>query len=107
MARPKTKVNKSQAIRDYLQTDPGAMPKVVVAALKAQGIEVDPRVVSAIKFKMSAKKPKRGRKPKSAKPAKKRAAISADDLVQMKQLADKLGGLNAAKRALDVLDSLR
>ncbi|MHB1038358.1 MAG: hypothetical protein ACYC35_24075 [Pirellulales bacterium] len=107
MARPKAKVNKSKAIRDYLQTDPGAMPKVVVAALKAQGIDVSPRVVSVVKFKMSAKKSKRGRKPKSAKPASTRAPISADDLVQMKQLADKLGGLDAAKHALDVLDSLR
>ncbi|MHB1035648.1 MAG: hypothetical protein ACYC35_12300 [Pirellulales bacterium] len=106
MARPKTKVNKSQLIRDYLETDPGAMPRVIVAALKAQGIDVDPRVVSAVKFKMSAKKSKRGRKPKLAKPAKKRAPISADDLVQMKQLADKLGGLDAAKRALDVLHAL-
>ncbi|MHB1036908.1 MAG: hypothetical protein ACYC0Y_20015 [Pirellulales bacterium] len=107
MARPKAKVNKSQLIRDYLKANPGAMPVAVAAALKEQGIEVSPRVVSVVKWQMSAKKPKRGRKPTSAKPASKRAAISADDLVQMKQLADKLGGLDAAKRALDVLDSLR
>ncbi|MHB1035036.1 MAG: hypothetical protein ACYC35_10175 [Pirellulales bacterium] len=107
MARPKTKVNKSQLIRDYLETDPGAMPRVIVAALKAQGVVVNPRVVSIVKSKMMAKKSKRGRKPKSAMPATQRAPISADDLVQMKQLADKLGGLDAAKRALDVLDSLR
>jgi hypothetical protein len=101
VARPKQKVNKSQLIRDYLKTDPGAMPRVVVAALKTQGIDVNPRVVSIVKSKMMAKK----RKP--AKLAKKRAPISADDLVAMKQLANKLGGLDAAKQALDVLVSLR
>ena len=48
--------NKSQAIRDYLTANPGAMPKDVVAALKEQGIDVQANVVSVTKSNMNKKK---------------------------------------------------
>jgi hypothetical protein len=50
------KVNKSEAIRDYLKGHKGAMPKVVVAALKEQGIDVSPNMVSIIKAKSKVKR---------------------------------------------------
>jgi hypothetical protein len=50
------KVNKSAAIRDYLKAHKGAMPKVVVAALKEEGIEVSPNMVSIIRAKSKVKR---------------------------------------------------
>ena len=38
--RGRRRTNKSQAIRDYLQQDPGATPKQIVAALAERGIKV-------------------------------------------------------------------
>ena len=53
------KVNKSAAIRDYLKAHKGAMPKETVAALKADGIDVSPQMVSMIKAKSKIKKAQR------------------------------------------------
>jgi hypothetical protein len=48
-------VNKSAAIREYLATNPGAMPKVIVAALAEKGITVSPQMASLIKAKSKVK----------------------------------------------------
>ena len=48
-----TKVNKAQAVRDYLTANPAAGPTAVVAALKKQGIDVAPNYVAAIKGKLN------------------------------------------------------
>ena len=58
-ANGKEKVNKSQAIRDYLMTNKSAMPKEIVAALKEKGIEVSPNMVSMIKAKAKVKRARR------------------------------------------------
>ena len=50
------KVNKSAAIRTYFKAHKKAMPKEVVAALKAQGIEVSPNMVSMVKATAKVKK---------------------------------------------------
>ena len=50
---------KSSAIRAYLGSHKHAMPKEIVAALKEQGIEVSPNMVSMIKAKLGIKKAKR------------------------------------------------
>jgi hypothetical protein len=57
-----TKVNKSAAIRDYLSSHRDAKPKEVVAALKEQGIDVSPNVVSIVKAKTKIKAARRGAK---------------------------------------------
>jgi|GEM_PF-1969041 len=50
---------KSEAIRTYFATHKKAMPKEVVAALKEQGINVSPNMVSILKAKAGIKKAKR------------------------------------------------
>jgi hypothetical protein len=50
---------KSAAIREYLAANKGAMPKQVVEALKNNGIDVSPNMVSIIKAKQGIKKAKR------------------------------------------------
>jgi len=51
-----SKVSKSAAIRDYLKGHKGAMPKEIVAALKEQGIDVAPSMVSIIRAKSKVKR---------------------------------------------------
>jgi len=79
------KVNKSAAIRDYLAGHKDAKPKEVVAALKEQGIEVSPNVVSIVKAKVKVKSARHGAK----------RAVAAQEM----GAADKTkqaGGLDAA-----------
>lgn len=47
----KQKVNKSQAVRDYLRANPKAGPKEIVAALRKKGIKITPGYVAGIKSK--------------------------------------------------------
>ena len=49
------KVNKSAAVREYLMAHKGAMPKEIVPALKAKGIDITPQMVSLIKAKWKVK----------------------------------------------------
>ena len=45
----KQAVNKTQAVRDYLNANPVAVPSEIVAALDERGIKVTPSYVAAIK----------------------------------------------------------
>ena len=58
----KPKINKTQAVRDYLKDHPVAMPAEIVAALLEQGIKLTRMHVSAIKTKLSKPGPRRARR---------------------------------------------
>jgi hypothetical protein len=94
----------SQAIRDQLALDGSASPKTIQAALKEKGIEVSVGLISAIKYggknKGAGKKVpgKRGRKPAAG-------SLTIDDLKHAKELADRLGGVDAAIALLNTLAS--
>ena len=49
----KQKVNKTQAVRDYLKDHPKAMSGEIAAALKKQGIKITPKHVANIKAKIN------------------------------------------------------
>ena len=57
---------KTAAIKGYLSTHKKAMPKEVVAALKEQGVEVSPNMVSIVRAKSKIKKAKRRAKQATA-----------------------------------------
>ena len=100
----KKKVNRSQAIRDFLAKDPGAMPKAIKAGLAKRGIEVSNSLVNAVKYGQPKKGPgKRGRKPGPRSVA---GETSFDALLGAKSLADKLGGVRRAQQALNMLGRL-
>lgn len=65
--------SKSAAIREYMAAHKGAMPKEIVAALKEQGIEVSPNLVSILRAKMKVK----GAKKKASSAAASDAGSSA------------------------------
>jgi hypothetical protein len=114
--------SKSQAVRDYVTEHPDAMPRAIKAALKEQyGLDVARQMISNIKQQLKTKtrggrktKARRGRpagvgRRGGRRPAAARgsdADISMSDLLAAKELAERLGGIDAAKRAVDVLKKL-
>jgi len=101
-------VNKTQAVKDYLAANPGAGPKAVSDALNAQGIDVKPNYVSIIKFQ--SKKKRRGKAKAAAGPSAAPAAssegLSIELLVKAKKVAESLGGVEEARKAMDALAKL-
>jgi hypothetical protein len=99
---------KSQAILDYIANNPDAGPKAIVDGLKAKGITVKPGLVSNIKYSKRSK----GRKKKRlalhvAARRTKSTGLTVDQLIEVKRLADLLGGVAALRQAVDMLDQLR
>jgi hypothetical protein len=97
---------KTRAIKEYLEANPKASPKVVVEALAAQGIQVSVGLVSVTKYSKKGKTgstgstgAKRGRKP-AAGPA------TIEDLIDLKLFANKLGGIDATINLLNKLAQL-
>ena len=88
-------VSKADAIRakfDQLGYD--ARPRDVIAALTSEGVKVTSAQVSMLRAKLSA----------NGKPTKAPVAASSvpfEHLVAAKQLADRLGGINKARVALE------
>lgn len=118
----KRKHNKSLAIREHYEQNPGDKPKAIVEALKAKGIEADAAYISMTLSKLrkavGAAPAKAGRKGKKrrGRPAGsgKRAALAAvsqpvggkfgfEELNLAKQLVGKMGGAAEAKQLIDVL----
>ncbi len=106
----KRKVNKSQAIREMIETMGGqdAAPKAVVEALAGKGLKVATGLVSNIKSAM--KKGKKGRqrgRPAGRKPSVNGEAISLHDLIAAKKLVEQLGSMDAAATAIAALAKLQ
>jgi hypothetical protein len=98
----KRTINKSQAIRDYLKTNPTATPTVIQQDLLREGVKVGYSLISQVKYKGGG-----GRKAKRGAGRKSAANISMDDLVSAKQIADRMGGVDRAKQALTLLERLQ
>jgi hypothetical protein len=105
MAKRRRKINKSQAIRDYLAKNPSATPSVIQEALAKKGLTVGASLISQVKYKPASK----GRRKKRGRPARASASsrrIGLAQLVEAKALADKMGGVARARQALDMLAKL-
>lgn len=94
-AKANQSINRSEAIREYLTNNPQATPKVVIAALAEEGIEVKAGLVSFVKNKMQ-----------HAPGRAARGKIAVADLMEIKKVADRLGGIAQLKRAIDALERL-
>ena len=92
-ARGKSGVSKADAIRGMFEKlGSDARPRDVIAALKQQGVTVTSAQVSMLR----GKAPKNG-----AARVQAGKAVSYDHLLAAKQLADRLGGVENARRALE------
>ncbi len=103
MAKKKSDVNKSAAVRAILEQNPNTPVKEVVATLEQQGIKVSANYVYMLKSKVKA----RGRRERGQKAvAASKSAGLADpvELIQgIKMLAQKAGGMRSLKKLVDLL----
>ena len=99
MARMK-RGKKTQVIREYLAAHPTEGPAAVVAGLKAQGITVKPGLVSAVKYGKVRSKSVRV----AARRTSRNSSITVEQLLEVKKLADSIGGSEQLRSALDALD---
>lgn len=113
--------SKSDLIRTTSTENPSAGPTEIAKMIQtAHNIKVSPAMVSTVLSQdrtRGGKPAKRGRPPKAAggKGRKAGAAASAgsgargvsvDTLVRIKQLADEMGGVDQARKALDALSQI-
>ena len=94
----KRKVNKSQAIRDYVTANPEASAKAVVAALAKQNIKVSGPTVATVKSKSGLSKSRKG--PRAS------GLVSVDTLVAAKRLSAIAGSTEAAIAAVKTIGEL-
>src|SRR5579872_3872066 len=94
---------KTQAIRDYVAANPKQGPKDIVAGLKAQGITVKPGLVSAVKYGKPRGKRSRPSVRTAARHTTHNGSITVEQLLEVKKLADSIGGAEQVRSALDAL----
>jgi hypothetical protein len=116
MAKKRSGPSKSSAIREYVDANPTASPSEVAKALNDKGVSVTPQFVSTIKSQYKKKKAGGARRPgrppgrrgrRGGRPPRAASSgITIEALIKAKALAEKLGGIDAAREALDALARL-
>jgi hypothetical protein len=104
-------VRKSEQVRQAWRAHPRMEPKEITALLQAQGLEVTSAYVSGIKFQMGKQQGKKQAKAAAAPileavPVVPKDAVSLALLQKAKKLVKDLGGVKAAKQAIDALAKL-
>lgn len=104
--------SKSELIRTTSAQNPTAGPTEVAKLIQtAHNIKVSPAMVSTVLSQdrsRGGKPARRGRPPKAGKVAGRSSGgnLSIDALVRIKKLADEMGGVAEARRALDALSQI-
>ena len=109
--------SKSDLIRTTSAENPSAGPTDVAKLIQtAHGVKVSPAMVSTVLSQdrsRGGKPARRGRPPNSSKRGRvaktsgaKSGNLSIDALVRIKKLADEMGGVDEARRALDALSKI-
>lgn len=101
-------INRSDAIRDYLQEHPGAKPATIQRDLSDQGIEVSKALIANIKHRLKQKEARlASNKSHLLSPAMADdAAVSVPALILAKELVDQVGSIEKAKQAIYLLKTL-
>lgn len=110
---PSGRASKADAIRRIAQgMGKRLRPRDVIATLAAEGVSVSSAQVGQVLKKMGMRRRPRGRKPaglaaRSGRPSSANSqSISLEALMAAKKLANELGGVQAAKLAMDALAKL-
>src|SRR6478672_3438420 len=87
------KVNKSQAVRDFLAQNPTADSKAIIAGLAEKGIKVAPTMVYYVRSKLgqARRKEKRARVAASSRDTGARNPVEV--VLRVKDLAREVGGI--------------
>ena len=107
------KVNRSQLVRDLLQSNPEMEPKAIVEALAKNGHKISANLVYAVKGAMAERKHRKKRVAKAALAAAKPGAAAGNGMAaktdaltmirEVKALAAKAGGYTKLKELVDAL----
>jgi hypothetical protein len=105
MARLKRGV-KTKAARDYIAVNPTASPKEIVAGLAATGMKIKLGLANGVKY--GKRRPGRRKARTVASAARKthasNGAVSVAQLIELKRLADSIGGIEHVRTALETLE---
>jgi hypothetical protein len=97
------KVNKSQAVRDYLAENPTADSKTTIAALGAKGVKVAPTMVYYVRSKLGQAKRRAKRERVAASSRLTDAKNPVEVVLRVKDLAREVGGIHHLKQLVDLL----
>jgi len=104
-------VSGSESIRQFIAAHPGAMPKEIRQGLKQQGVKVSLALISNVKYSSGKKAGKKQRKLRAsvihAAARRTSAAVTVEQLLEVKKFADSVGGADQVRKALDTLEQLR
>ncbi len=102
--------SKSDVIRTTSAENPGVGPTELAKLIQsAHNIKVSPAMVSTVLSQdrsRGGKPARRGRPPKARRATRGGSDLSVDVLVRIKKLADEIGGVDEARRALDALSQI-
>jgi hypothetical protein len=102
------KISKAQAIRDVAgELGKKARPRDIIAALAAKGITVTSPQVSMTLKAAGLRKGKRKKQVVAASRNGKSIALNIKDVIQVKNLAVQLGGLERLKETIAVYEELQ
>jgi hypothetical protein len=93
--------SKSEAIRSYKRSHDNAGPTAIAEALSKDGTKVTPAFVSTV-LSNDRRRSRRGRRP-GVHRGRRSSGDPLESLVQAKRLADRMGGIDKARAALDAL----
>jgi threonine aldolase len=113
----KQKVNKTQAVRDYMKDHPKAMSGEIAAALNKKGIKITPSYVANVKTIINkARTAKKAAKQQAAvevaapavveKPTKAGDTITLDQVKKVAQTIKAIGGFQRVTEVLEVIREL-
>src|SRR5688572_11720749 len=107
MAKKSGGPNKSNAIRNYKANHSDAGPKEISEALSKDGVKVTPAFVSTV-LSNDKRKGGNGRRKRRGgrRPGRPGGNKTMATLIQAKKLAEQMGGIERARRALNALSRL-
>jgi len=102
----------TQAIQEYLRRHPHAGPKQIREELGAKGVSVSASLVSAVKYGTGRRSAKPSvRAAARSRPARRgdaaSSAVTVEQLLEVKRIADQMGGAASLRRALEALEQFQ
>jgi len=104
--RGRLRGNLSEQIRSYLTQNPSAKPKEIREALAKQGFKAAPGLISNVKHRFE-KEGSNSRRPAKSRTVGIPSTLTVESLLQVRELANSVGGLDQLRRAAKMLSQLQ
>ncbi|QDV73204.1 hypothetical protein [Botrimarina mediterranea] len=100
-------VNKSELVREHAAANPKEKPKAIAEGIKKKhGVEISPQQISTVLFQARAKAGKKKAKKRAPAASGSETKVSLSLLLDAKQFAEKVGGVDQATMLLAALKKL-